>query len=242
MLQDFKLSRVTRIFAVAAMMLMMPSQLAFADVFFDDRLSEIEFDSTNLGGVDGLVDSTDLSLFDEMLSGSNTHIEPGGRINTGVWDIRQTTAISEELISTSMMTSTSITGDGSGILDAGNYFEVEFQTDTLTRFQLSGDLTGSFDPAGAEDFSRVLLQRWDGVTFATMYSSQILGSGDLGFNGFLDPFTDYRLQVESYARSNTNEAWISTANVNFSMQAVPEPAVSTGLGVLGLIAFVRRRR
>ncbi|MEM7455104.1 MAG: hypothetical protein AAF456_12205 [Planctomycetota bacterium] len=230
--------------ALVACLLMLAPGLVQADVVVTSRLSEISLQSTNLGGVGGNVSTTSLtSTFAELMSGTNTHIEPGGRINTGTWLVSQTSTIADDLITSQGETTTSITGDGSGILIGLSNFEVEFQSVGDNPFELSGSHFGSTSPVGAVDYVHVSLQEFDGVAFQTLFSTTAGDSLNSGsFTGMFDDGGLYRLEVFSRSFTNTNEAFTSGASVSLAVNPIPEPASAAILLGLCLVPACKRRR
>ncbi len=215
---------------------------AVADIAVLDRFSELRYDSTNLGGESGLSSTTSpLDTFDEIFSGSKTHIEPGGKINTGIWFLNQNSSITDTLIAFQGETTSSMTGNGSGILELSNTFEIEFKSIGMTAFELSGSLFGSIDPPNSADFARVQLLEFNGVTFVPMFST---GAGDDlsdGFAGTFDAGNEYRLEVFSRNFTNSGTSNTSGATVNLVMESVPEPSSVILLGLLGICGLRRRR-
>lgn len=216
---------------------------ANADIVVLERFSEISYDSTNLGGENGMTSTTSLlAHFNEVFSGSETHIEPGGRINTGTWFLNQDSSISDESISFQGETTSSMTGDGSGILELTNTFEIEFTNTGTTPFELSGSMFGTQDPPGAVDFARVQLLEFNGVTFVPIFSTGLGDSLSDGFNGTFDGGTRYRLEVFSRNFTQQGRSLTSGASVNLSTASVPEPSSAILLGLFSLCTLRRRRR
>ena len=89
--------------------------------------------------------------------------------------------------------------NGVPILDLRNEFDVEFEVTEATEVELGGNLTGTVDSVGADDFVRVRLQFFNGVVFLNMFETSSLQDDNFDFVNTLQPGTRYRLIVESHA-------------------------------------------
>ena len=205
------------------------------------RLSEMEFNSTNMGGVNNFVDMTTSGVFDAQFFDSAMHIEPGGDINDGIWFASQYSTTNSDIIQADLHSEVLLAqaaGDGSGILDIRNIFEVEFQVSQITPIELGGTLFGSID-IGTQDFVRVRFQEFNGIVFLNLFVTDDLSDFDSPFVTTLQPGTTYRLLVESHADVLSQGATLSEVSVCLRSQVVLGDVNGDGLvNLLDVTPFI----
>ncbi len=193
------------------------SDHAHADFSIVSRYSQMTIDTTNLGGAMQSASTTSTEApFEVLLFDTATHIEPGGNINGGIWNSLQVSQVGPSLIRSNMHTEAitqQLAGDGIGVLDMTNKFEVEFQVTEPTNVELRGTYFGTSDSLFADDFIRVQFQFHNGVTFITMFLTTDADQLSAPFEVELQPGTLYRLAVDSEAHAMGAETSVSGAEI-----------------------------
>ncbi|MEM9411530.1 MAG: hypothetical protein AAGA30_10475 [Planctomycetota bacterium] len=193
------------------------SSSAAADFVILSRYSEVQLESTNFGGVEQSASTTSVDLpFQIQLADAIEHIEAGGNINGGLWDVSQDSMVTPELIRAQLHSETltqQIFGNGIGILNANNVFEIEFEVTEETQVELGGTYFGTSDNLFASDFVRIQFQIHNGVTFLNLFQTTMNQQLDIPFQSTLVPGNLYRISVVSEAYSIGAETHSSGATV-----------------------------
>lgn len=188
-----------------------------ADFDIISRRSELSLASTNLGGIQIDIESTDTNVpFAASIFDSTTHEEPGGNINGGVWSGFQESSTSAQQIRAQLhseVATEQLFGLGIPVLNMLNQFEVEFEVDQAAEVELGGTILGNADVIGAANYVNFRLQFHNGVTFFTMFNTTTLDDFNDLFLAELQPGVLYRLTVVSHANAIGQQTGVSAASI-----------------------------
>ncbi|MEZ5163331.1 MAG: PEP-CTERM sorting domain-containing protein [Fimbriimonadaceae bacterium] len=137
------------------------------------------------------------------------------------------------------------TGIGSaGIQSAvpGNRMEHTFDAATAFNYNLNGNFF--YEVNGAQLNAYVMMQKWNGSGFSTIWDSRLQGLGNAGSYDVTGQLTAGTYKLIAQTETPLGPTFYSVSNVfRFTnLDAVPEPATMFALGGFALVALRRRKK
>lgn len=178
------------------------------------RYSEIRFDSNGLGFDNGhpnyLVTQTDPeATFDEAFRGETWAVEPGGAINSAIWDVSQLSTIADDRISAQLrQQATTATDHGSPGIFQDTRFTYEFIVPAATVVALQGTLIT--EPWGSDSWARIMLLRNGVAIFNSEWSA-------LPFVVELEPWTSYELAMDVFGGAMFDATTLTSAEATLAV-------------------------